>query len=67
MWPVQLRRGILLGPKSIGEGDLIGVRISAEQVRTPLVAGRGWTASESGTAITVQVPLTVLSAPLAGP
>ncbi|MEU1300122.1 FtsK/SpoIIIE domain-containing protein [Streptomyces shenzhenensis] len=60
------RRGILLGPKSIGEGDLIGVRISAEQVRTPLVAGRGWTAGESGAAITVQVPLTVLSAPLAG-
>jgi S-DNA-T family DNA segregation ATPase FtsK/SpoIIIE len=54
------RRGVLLGPKSIGEGDLIGVRISAEQVRTPLVTGRGWTAGESGTAITVQVPLTVL-------
>ncbi|MFE0733196.1 FtsK/SpoIIIE domain-containing protein [Streptomyces antibioticus] len=54
------RRGVLLGPKSIGEGDLIGCRISAEQVRTPLVTGRGWTASDGGTAITVQVPLTVL-------
>ncbi|MEU6348470.1 FtsK/SpoIIIE domain-containing protein [Streptomyces sp. NPDC047072] len=54
------RRGILLGPKSIAEGDLIGVRVSAEQVRTPLPAGRGWTAGESGTAIMVQVPMTVL-------
>ncbi|MFJ4437790.1 FtsK/SpoIIIE domain-containing protein [Streptomyces sp. NPDC088923] len=56
----RARRGILLGPKSIGEGDLIGARISAEQVRTPLVTGRGWTASAAGAAITVQVPLTVL-------
>ncbi|MFI6435212.1 FtsK/SpoIIIE domain-containing protein [Streptomyces sp. NPDC050759] len=54
------RRGVLLGPKSIAEGDLIGVRIATEQVRTPLPAGRGWTASESGTPIMVQVPLTVL-------
>ncbi|WP_445527958.1 FtsK/SpoIIIE domain-containing protein [Streptomyces cyslabdanicus] len=54
------RRGILLGPKSISEGDLIGARLSAEQVRAPLMAGRGWTASEGGTAIMVQVPLTVL-------
>ncbi|WP_320784300.1 FtsK/SpoIIIE domain-containing protein [Streptomyces sp. CRN 30] len=54
------RRGVLLGPKSIGEGDLIGSRISAEQVRTPLVTGRGWTASEAGTTISVQIPLTVL-------
>lgn len=54
------RRGILLGPKSIGEGDLIGVRISSEQVRTPLAPGRGWTASEAGAPIAVQVPLTVL-------
>jgi len=56
----RARRGILLGPKSIGEGDLIGVRISSEQVRTPLAPGRAWTASEAGTPIAVQVPLTVL-------
>nr|WP_237535119.1 FtsK/SpoIIIE domain-containing protein [Streptomyces sp. SID3343] len=54
------RRGLLLGPKSLGEGDLIGVRLSAEQVRTSLSPGRGWTAGDAGTAIAVQVPLTVL-------
>ncbi|HSA52435.1 MAG TPA: FtsK/SpoIIIE domain-containing protein [Yinghuangia sp.] len=54
------RRGLLLGPKSIGEADLIGVRLSAEQVRAQLPEGRGWTAGDSGTAIALQVPLTVL-------
>ncbi|MFE5332702.1 FtsK/SpoIIIE domain-containing protein [Embleya sp. NPDC056575] len=54
------RRGLLLGPKTLGEADLIGARLSAEQVRTPLGPGRGWTAGDSGAAIAVQVPLTVL-------
>ncbi|MFI6582959.1 FtsK/SpoIIIE domain-containing protein [Embleya sp. NPDC050493] len=54
------RRGLLLGPKTLGEGDLIGARLSAEQVRTPLGPGRGWTAGGAGAAIAVQVPLTVL-------
>ncbi|MFI1380147.1 FtsK/SpoIIIE domain-containing protein [Embleya sp. NPDC020886] len=54
------RRGLLLGPKTLGEADLIGVRLSAEQVRTPLGPGRGWTAGDAGSAIAVQVPLTVL-------
>ncbi|WP_331771959.1 FtsK/SpoIIIE domain-containing protein (plasmid) [Embleya sp. NBC_00888] len=54
------RRGLLLGPKTLGEGDLIGVRLSAEQVRASLGPGRGWTAGDAGSAIAVQVPLTVL-------
>ncbi|MEV8114567.1 FtsK/SpoIIIE domain-containing protein [Streptomyces xiamenensis] len=54
------RSGILLGPKSIGEGDLIGSRLSSEQMRSALPEGRGWTAGPSGHAIAVQVPLTVL-------
>ncbi|MFJ9341921.1 FtsK/SpoIIIE domain-containing protein [Streptomyces sp. NPDC101733] len=56
----RARRGLLLGPKSPGEGDLIGARISGDQIRTMLGAGRGWTAGDSGSAIAVQVPLTVL-------
>ncbi|MFF7361957.1 FtsK/SpoIIIE domain-containing protein [Streptomyces sp. NPDC008125] len=58
----RARRGLLLGPKSPGEGDLIGSRISGDQIRTQLGAGRGWTAGENGSAIAVQVPLTVLDA-----
>ncbi|MGC0421742.1 FtsK/SpoIIIE domain-containing protein [Embleya sp. AB8] len=54
------RRGLLLGPKTLGEADLIGARLSAEQVRAPLGPGRGWTAGDAGAAIAVQVPLTVL-------
>ncbi|WP_399552615.1 AAA family ATPase, partial [Streptomyces sp. YIM 98790] len=54
------RQGVLMAPKSISEGDLIGTRISSEQVRTPLVPGRGWTSGPAGTAVAVQVPLTVL-------
>lgn len=53
------RQAILLGPKSITEGDFIGARLSADQVRMPLVPGRGWTAGPGGLAVAVQVPLTV--------
>ncbi|MYT73807.1 MULTISPECIES: FtsK/SpoIIIE domain-containing protein [unclassified Streptomyces] len=56
----RARQGVLLGPKSIGEGDLIGVRLSAEQVRMALPVGRGWTAGDAGGAVAVQVPLTTL-------
>ncbi|WP_312847853.1 FtsK/SpoIIIE domain-containing protein [Streptomyces sp. WAC06614] len=56
----RARRGLLLGPKSVGEGDIIGTRLSGEQVRMALVQGRGWTAGDGGSAVAVQVPLTVL-------
>ncbi|WP_436775313.1 FtsK/SpoIIIE domain-containing protein [Yinghuangia sp. YIM S09857] len=54
------RQGVLLGPKSIAEGDLIGVRLSGDQMRTQLAPGRAWTAGDAGAAIAVQIPLTVL-------
>ncbi|MFF0220147.1 FtsK/SpoIIIE domain-containing protein [Streptomyces vinaceus] len=56
----RARRGLLLGPKSVGEGDIIGARLSGEQIRMPLNQGRGWTAGEGGGTVSVQVPLTVL-------
>jgi S-DNA-T family DNA segregation ATPase FtsK/SpoIIIE len=54
------RRGLLLAPRGIPEGDLIGVRLSSSQVRTVLPTGRGWTTGTGGVAAAVQVPLTVL-------
>lgn len=54
------RCGLLLGPKMIGDGDLIGARLSAEQVRTQLPPGRGWTRGTGQLATAIQVPLTVL-------
>ncbi|MGW0659757.1 FtsK/SpoIIIE domain-containing protein [Streptodolium elevatio] len=54
------RQGVLLGPKTIAEGDLIGARLSGDQMRTQLAPGRAWTAGDAGAAIAVQIPLTVL-------
>lgn len=56
----RARRGLLLGPKTIGEGDLIGTRLSGDQMRAPLMPGRAWTAGPAGAAVAVQIPLTVL-------
>ncbi|MEU3711027.1 FtsK/SpoIIIE domain-containing protein [Streptomyces catenulae] len=54
------RRGLLLGARAIGDGDIIGARISAEHIRTRMNPGRAWTAGPSGSVVPVQVPLTVL-------
>ncbi|MCE7083489.1 FtsK/SpoIIIE domain-containing protein [Streptomyces sp. ST2-7A] len=56
----RVRRGLLTSPKSVVEGELIGCRMSSEQVRMALPPGRGWTAGPSGGPMAVQVPLTVL-------
>ncbi|MFI7101343.1 FtsK/SpoIIIE domain-containing protein [Streptomyces sp. NPDC050161] len=56
----RARRGLLLGARAIGDGDVIGARINAEHIRTRLTVGRAWTAGPAGTAVPVQVPLTVL-------
>ena len=54
------RRGLLLGPKNLNEGELIGARLTAEQLRPAPVPGRAWTAERDGRLTAVQVPLTVL-------
>ncbi|MEO3749628.1 FtsK/SpoIIIE domain-containing protein [Streptomyces sp. B6B3] len=54
------RRGLLLGPRNLGEGELIGVRLAPEQLRPPAVPGRAWVADDTGRPMAVQVPLTVL-------
>ncbi|WP_234326158.1 FtsK/SpoIIIE domain-containing protein [Streptomyces sp. NRRL S-495] len=56
----RARRGLLLGPKSLQEGDMIGVRLPVHLIRATPVAGRGWTTGRGGEAMAVQVPLTVL-------
>ncbi len=54
------RRGLLLSPKATGDGDLIGARLSFNQVRSYAPAGRAFTSGPAGTVQTVQVPLTPL-------
>ncbi|MFB7673995.1 FtsK/SpoIIIE domain-containing protein [Kitasatospora purpeofusca] len=56
----RARRGLLLGPKSLQEGDMIGVRLPVHLIRATPVAGRGWTTGRGGEVMAVQVPLTVL-------
>ncbi|MEU6341129.1 FtsK/SpoIIIE domain-containing protein [Streptomyces sp. NPDC046977] len=58
----RARRGLLLAPKTMAEGDLIGVRLTGSVVRGVSHPGRGWTAGPGGTVMAVQVPLTTLRA-----
>ncbi len=58
----RARRGLLLAPKSLQEGDMIGVRLPVHLIRAAPVPGRGWTTGRAGEAMAVQVPLTVLRA-----
>ncbi|RBM20457.1 hypothetical protein DEH69_08395 [Streptomyces sp. PT12] len=55
------RRGLLLGPKNLNEGELIGARLMPEHLRPATTPGRAWTADASGRLLAVQVPLTVLT------
>ncbi|MFC8567717.1 FtsK/SpoIIIE domain-containing protein [Streptomyces sp. NPDC057245] len=54
------RAGLLLGPRSLTEGEIVGARLGAQHMRPTIVAGRGWTGDGTGRALAVQVPLTVL-------
>ena len=58
----RARRGLLLAPKSLQEGDMIGIRLPVHLIRATPVTGRGWTTGRAGEAMAVQVPLTVLRA-----
>ncbi|GAA2680080.1 FtsK/SpoIIIE domain-containing protein [Streptomyces lunalinharesii] len=55
------RKGILLSPQSMMEGDLIGARLAHNLLRVNRPAGRGLTTDpQTGALITVLVPETVL-------
>ncbi|WP_258575235.1 FtsK/SpoIIIE domain-containing protein, partial [Streptomyces shenzhenensis] len=58
----RARRGLLLAPKNLTEGDLIGVRLMPSVVRATTHPGRAWTAGPSGALLALQVPLTPLRA-----
>ncbi|WBB62044.1 FtsK/SpoIIIE domain-containing protein [Streptomyces sp. WMMC500] len=53
------RRGLLLGPKHVGEGDLIGARLTPEHLLPAAAPGRAWIADQAGRPVGVQVPHTV--------
>jgi S-DNA-T family DNA segregation ATPase FtsK/SpoIIIE len=64
-WIGQVRRsrkGLLLSPQSIGEGDILGLRLPHNVVRVNRVPGRGFTTDASGNLLTVLVPETVPAA-----
>lgn len=55
------RKGVLLGPQSILEGDFIGARLAHAHLRGGRKPGRGVTIDQhTGELITVQIPETVL-------
>jgi S-DNA-T family DNA segregation ATPase FtsK/SpoIIIE len=56
----RARRGLLLAPKSLQEGDMIGVRLPVQLIRSAHAPGRGWMTGPGGAAMAVQVPLTVM-------
>lgn len=56
----RARRGLLLAPKSMQEGDMIGVRLPTHLLRAVPAPGRGWTSGPGSEVMAVQVPLTVL-------
>ncbi|MBY8883092.1 FtsK/SpoIIIE domain-containing protein [Actinacidiphila acidipaludis] len=60
-WIGQVRRsrkGLLLSPQSIGEGDILGLRLPHNVIRVNRVPGRGHTTDAAGALLTVLVPET---------
>ncbi|WP_329133165.1 FtsK/SpoIIIE domain-containing protein [Streptomyces sp. NBC_01476] len=63
-WIGQVRRsrkGLLLSPQTIGEGDILGLRLPHNVIRVNRVPGRGFTTDAAGALLTVLVPETVPS------
>ncbi|MFF7728685.1 FtsK/SpoIIIE domain-containing protein [Streptomyces sp. NPDC008001] len=57
----RLRKGLLLAPQSPGEGDMLGVRLPYDLLRTRPVPGRGLTVDPvTGSLVSLLVPETVL-------
>nr|WSX75367.1 FtsK/SpoIIIE domain-containing protein [Streptomyces sp. NBC_00899] len=50
------RKGLLLSPQSIGEGDILGIRLPHNVIRTNRTPGRGYTTDASGGMLTILVP-----------
>jgi S-DNA-T family DNA segregation ATPase FtsK/SpoIIIE len=60
-WQVEMkkaRRGLLLSPQSISEGDLIGIRLPRSVLGQPIQPGRGLLHLGDGEPRTIQVPST---------
>jgi hypothetical protein len=55
--PAQEPAGILLCPQTIGDGDLVGVRLPRSAVGGPVQPGRGLLHDGSGGLTTVQIPV----------
>ncbi|MBM9507333.1 FtsK/SpoIIIE domain-containing protein [Actinacidiphila acididurans] len=61
-WIGQVRRsrkGLLLSPQTVGEGDVLGLRLPHNIIRVNRVPGRGYTTDTGGALLTVLVPDTV--------
>ncbi|TSB32823.1 FtsK/SpoIIIE domain-containing protein [Streptomyces benahoarensis] len=50
------RRGVLLSPPNMGDGDLVGVRLSRSQLAAKVVPGAGLLHLGSGALMTTQIP-----------
>ena len=56
-----VRKGLLLAPQAMLEGDIIGTRIPANLLRRPARPGRGYIADpRTGAMVSIALPLTVL-------
>ncbi|HEY1640787.1 MAG TPA: FtsK/SpoIIIE domain-containing protein [Streptosporangiaceae bacterium] len=53
----RARRGCLLSPQSISDGDLVGVRLARSALGEPVRAGRALLSTGDGSLITVAVPV----------
>jgi S-DNA-T family DNA segregation ATPase FtsK/SpoIIIE len=58
----RARRGLLLEPRALTEGELIGTRLGPSVIRAVPRVGRGWMTGPAGAPVAVQVPLTTLKA-----
>jgi S-DNA-T family DNA segregation ATPase FtsK/SpoIIIE len=59
-----VRRGVLLAPQAMLEGDIIGTRVPANLLRRPARPGRGYIADpRTGATVSIALPLTVLREP----
>lgn len=52
------RKGLLLSPQTISEGDILGLRLPHNVIRVNRVPGRAFTVDEAGALMTVLVPET---------
>ncbi|KUN18372.1 cell division protein FtsY [Streptomyces antibioticus] len=60
-WIGQVRRsrkGLLLSPQTVSEGDVLGLRLPHNVIRVNRVPGRAFTVDEAGSLMTVLVPET---------